>query len=258
MENLLPTLWHLPTSHYSEKVRWALDHKGVAARRRAPLPGAHVVVARRLTRGACDTLPVLQLDGRVVSGSTAIVVALENRFPRRPLYPIKLSERRRVGDLIDYFDETVAPAVRLLVFHELAKEPQKLAEFAAASAPWPLSRLGRAAVPYARGVLRLRYRVSARSVAEAGAAREAVTAGFDRVAQDLRPSGYLTGSEFGVADLTAAALLYPIVRPPEGPFGAELGRPAGLEELRAELRRHSAWGWVEDVYRHHRPTRSFA
>ena len=25
-----PLLWHIPLSHYSEKVRWALDYKGIA------------------------------------------------------------------------------------------------------------------------------------------------------------------------------------------------------------------------------------
>jgi hypothetical protein len=28
-----PLLWHIPLSHYSEKVRWALDYKGIAHRR---------------------------------------------------------------------------------------------------------------------------------------------------------------------------------------------------------------------------------
>jgi glutathione S-transferase len=28
-----PLLWHIPLSLYSEKVRWALDYKGIAHRR---------------------------------------------------------------------------------------------------------------------------------------------------------------------------------------------------------------------------------
>src|SRR5262245_9222949 len=28
-----PLLWHIPLSHYSEKVRWALDYKGIPHRR---------------------------------------------------------------------------------------------------------------------------------------------------------------------------------------------------------------------------------
>ena len=29
-----PLLWHIPLSHYSEKLRWALDYKCIAHRRR--------------------------------------------------------------------------------------------------------------------------------------------------------------------------------------------------------------------------------
>jgi hypothetical protein len=34
-----PLLWHIPLSHYSEKVRWALDYKGIAHRRRVLVEG---------------------------------------------------------------------------------------------------------------------------------------------------------------------------------------------------------------------------
>jgi glutathione S-transferase-like protein len=29
-----PLLWHIPLSHYNEKVRWVLDYKGIAHQRR--------------------------------------------------------------------------------------------------------------------------------------------------------------------------------------------------------------------------------
>src|SRR4051812_43686025 len=38
-----PTLWHISVSHYSEKARWALDHKQLPHRRRAvSIPGLHI------------------------------------------------------------------------------------------------------------------------------------------------------------------------------------------------------------------------
>ena len=37
-----PTLWHIPVSHYNEKVRWALDWKGIEHERRAPPPPLHM------------------------------------------------------------------------------------------------------------------------------------------------------------------------------------------------------------------------
>ncbi len=70
-----PVLWHLPISHYNEKARWALDYKGVEHRRRPVPPPAHMAVAYAVTRGRGYTVPLLQLDGRAISDSTAIIAA---------------------------------------------------------------------------------------------------------------------------------------------------------------------------------------
>ena len=107
-----PILWHIPVSHYSEKARWALDHKRVEHERRAPLPGAHILEALWLTRGSAKTLPVLRLDGRNIGDSTAIIAALEVRYPEPPLYPDDPDERRRALDLEDFFDEELGPQIR--------------------------------------------------------------------------------------------------------------------------------------------------
>jgi hypothetical protein len=40
-----PTLWQIEISHFNEKVRWALAHKGIEHARRAPTPGAQMAVA---------------------------------------------------------------------------------------------------------------------------------------------------------------------------------------------------------------------
>src|SRR3712207_2040077 len=105
-----PVLWHIQIPHYSETARWALAYKGVVHRRHAPPPGAHMAIALWLTRAHQPTFPVLDLDGRRIGDSTAIVAALEERFPEPPLYPSDPEERRRALDLEDYFDEELGPA----------------------------------------------------------------------------------------------------------------------------------------------------
>src|SRR3954463_9012950 len=109
-------LWHLSISHYSEKARWALAYKGVEHERRAPMPGAHMAVALLLTRGRQVTLPVMELDGRRIGDSTAIIAALEKRHPEPALHPTDPGERRRALELEDWFDVAVVPSVRRFVF----------------------------------------------------------------------------------------------------------------------------------------------
>ena len=111
MASSTPVLWHIKVSHYNEKARWALDHKRVPHRRIAPMPLFGTMPAAWLmTRGV--TLPVLRLDGRAIRDSTAIVAALEARYPDPPLYPADPAERARALELENYFDEQLAPQLR--------------------------------------------------------------------------------------------------------------------------------------------------
>ena len=94
MTEAKPVLWHIGVSHYSEKVRWALDWKGVEHERREPPPGLHMVLALWWSRGETKTFPVLELDGERILDSTAIIGALEARWPEPPLYPEDPADRR--------------------------------------------------------------------------------------------------------------------------------------------------------------------
>jgi glutathione S-transferase len=102
-----PLLWHLPISHFSEKVRWALDWKRVPHRRRVMPPGLHPLAGLMLTGGRGYTMPVLVADGQRIADSTDIIAWLEERFPDRPLYPADPGDRTRALELEDWFDENL-------------------------------------------------------------------------------------------------------------------------------------------------------
>ena len=87
-----PLLWHIPLSHFNEKVRWALDYKGIAHRRQVLGPDYLVRAWRATGQGK---LPILFLDGRAISDSTRIIGALEERYKERPPYPCEPALRRR-------------------------------------------------------------------------------------------------------------------------------------------------------------------
>lgn len=246
-----PTLWHLSVSHYSEKARWALDHKRVPHKRRAvSIPGLHIPASMLLTGGAGHTFPVLELDGRAIGDSSEIIAALEERYPERPLYPTDPEQRRRALDLEDFFDEELGPHIRLLAFHELGKDPERFQALIARTTPGPVARLGRGAVTYARTFTNLRFGVRDEQAAEL--ARAKILAALDRLEAELGSNEFLVGDSFSVADLSAAALFFPLVLPPEGPVPADEPPPAGMESFRAPLEQRPGYRWIEETFRRHR------
>jgi glutathione S-transferase len=244
-----PTLWHIPISHYNEKVRWALDYKGVDAERRTPVPGMHIPYVLWLTKGRGYTLPLLELEGHRYPDSTEAIRALEERYPQPPLYPADPADRQRALELEDFFDEEVGPYARRAAFHEMRKDP-RWDEVVQELAPRnPLSRFTRASGLYARAFTAVRYRADADEKAEAAKAK--VTAGFDRLETELEGREYLVGGSFTVADLTAASLLYPAVLPPEGPFRIE-PVPEEWQRYRETVADRPGFAWVETMFARHR------
>jgi glutathione S-transferase len=247
-----PVLWQIDISHYAEKVRWALDYKEVDHVRRSPLPGTHIPIALFLTRGAQPTIPVLELDGRSVGDSTAIIAALDAKYLDRPLYPATPHDRSRALELEDWFDENLGPHARLLPFYELIQEPEVFAEVAAESVPGPLGRAKPVVGAYARIYTSLRW--GANKSDDAKQAREAIVAAFDKLEAELAKGDgeFLVGDSLSVADVTAASLFYPIVVPPEGPLSPDLPRPPAFDEFREGLSGRPGWRWVEETFRRHR------
>jgi glutathione S-transferase len=242
-------LWHLSISHFSEKARWALAYKGVDHERRAPMPGAHMAIALRLTRGRQVTLPVLKLDGRRIGDSTAIIAALEERFPEPLLYPAEPAQRRRALELEDWFDVEVGPYMRRYLFHQGRRDRERFDEVVARMAPPRLARYQRLGGATARFFTALRY--GAGSSRAADRALERVLAGLDRLEAELGDGDYLVGDRFSVADLTAASLLYPLALPPEGP--RLLDPPsAAWEEFRAPLKERRGYRWIAEMFHRHR------
>jgi glutathione S-transferase len=252
MSDPRPTLWHINVSHYSEKVRWALAWKRIEHRRRAPIPSTHMAIALWLTRGSQATFPVLTLDRRHIGDSTAIIAALEARYPEPPLYPADPEQRRRALELEDFFDEELGPPIRQLVWHELGNDPDRFALVMEQTSPPPLARFSGAAARYGRLFTSLRFRAG--SAAAAQRSREKILAALDHLEAELeRGSGdYLVGGAFSVADLTAASLFYPLAGAPEAPLPPDQPMPERFEEFRAPLKERHGIQWVAEMFRRHR------
>jgi glutathione S-transferase len=205
-----PLLWHIWISHYSEKARWALDFKRVPHRRRAMPGGFHMIAALALSHGEVYTFPILELDG-----------------------------------------EELGPPLRLLGFHEMVRDPERLSALMDPFLPPPArgSQVARdLAARFSSAFTGVRYGV--RNEERAEQARREVVAALDRLEAELDGTEFLAGDRFSVADLTAAALFYPLVLPPQGP---ELGDPPdGFQRFREPLEDRPGYQWVAEMFRAHR------
>lgn len=242
-----PVLWQFRHSHYNEKVRWALDWKRIPHRRRSLLPGPHV--PRVLWMTGQKSLPVLVCDGVAIADSTRIIEVLERRHPHPPLHPADPMLRRRALELEEFLDEELGPHVRRAVFHTMLPEGPFVASMMSEGSSRTVRRLYDWSFPLVRAVMRVDMQIDDTSAARA---RAKISASLDTIRDELASSEYLVGDAFTVADLTAAALLYPLVRPPEFPYPVTGTWPDATERLRAAFTGHPTVVWAADVYRRHR------
>jgi glutathione S-transferase len=242
-----PHLWHFRVSHYNEKVRWALDYKRWPHRRTSLVPGFHLPQVRSLT--GQSQVPALELDGQMLLDSTHIIEELERRRPTPALMPSDPVARARAREIAGYFDREVAPALRRMFWDIYLKHPSLAARLSADGASdW--ARLGwLLSFPVISPAFRYNVGANARLLK---LARRRISGYFDRLEERIGPSGYLVGERFGFADLSVAAVLSVLVRPPEFPYPLPQPLPPELVETQASLRHRAGYRWVEGIYARHR------
>ncbi len=94
-------IWRIPFSTNVERVALGLGHKGLTAEWVDVDPADRSEVERLSGQ---TLVPVLELDGRVLVDSTAILEELERRHPEPPLYPAEPARRAEVEIFVDWFN----------------------------------------------------------------------------------------------------------------------------------------------------------
>jgi glutathione S-transferase len=82
--------------------------------------------------------------------------------------------------------------------------------------------------------------------------RATVNAVLNRIEHERQGRAYLVADAFTVADLTAAAMLSPILQPSEIQYPLRFELPAYVRDYRAMLLQHPAAQWAAGIYRLHR------
>jgi len=245
----VPVLWHFPVSHFNEKIRWALDFKGIPHVRKALFLD---YLPRALWASGGPTLPILFLDGKAFGDSTLILQALEKAYPDPPLYPRDDVARRRAEDLEQFFDEELGHPLRTAILGPMfVSDPDGVID--ALSVGMDLrpttKRVLRRVFPAFSAFYRYRHHINRATVS---AAPEKIRAALERIRTEVQPSGYLVGEAFSVADLTAAALFSPLVMPKELQYRLPEPLPESLAKLRSSVSTHEGFAWVAEMYQRHR------
>jgi glutathione S-transferase len=197
----------IPISHYCEKVRWALDHLGVAYVERPHMPPFHRSATKKHGGGA---VPLLVTDTGPIQDSDSILRFLDQRHPGN-LYPLDVTARARANELESLFNDVIGVQSRrwgysYILTPELAR------------APWThgVPFWERWLFPLIFSKLESRVRtmmtITPTSASEAYSELLKAFAEVERTLGDGR--NYLLGDQFSAADITFAALAAPLLMPP--------------------------------------------
>ncbi len=205
-------LYQFAISHFSEKVRWALDYKNLNYQPVFLLPGAHIKPIRRMAPRS--SVPVLDHDGEIVQGSAEILEYLENQFPETSLTGD--DEQTKAGALAwqQRLDDEAGPAIRTWAYHYLLQRPKQVAPMLAAQTPFYNRYLLRLGFSRVDEVMRDWMKINQKTADKAQQTLETL---LDELEAAYQTSGYLVGDRFTVADLTAASLLAPLFMPEQYP-----------------------------------------
>ena len=244
-----PILYVFNISHYCEKARWALDHFGIAHEVRHVMVGTHRRIAKKLgaKRGS---VPFLQTDDGVIAGSSAIIDWCEVQNSGKFL-SLAGEEPEQVRAVEKRLDDIVGVHVRRFYYSDaLINDPASVRPIF--SDGLPLWQRAAVTLGWSRivPIMIKGMDLGLEQGRQSRAVLEAELDWLDGLFADGRP--YLFGSQWTRADLTAAALLGPLVAPKEHPMVHAVVFPKGVSETMQAWAQRPALQFVRKMYAAHR------
>ena len=236
-------LYQFPFSHFCEKVRWALDYKGVGYRPVNLLPGFHFRQLAKLAPKTC--VPVLRDGAIVVQDSSAIIDYLDQKYAIPALTPSDPNAAHEALDWEEYLDEEIGVNIRLWFYHHALTVRRVGVSFLLQGAAWHKKPLFILVYPKLRRAMSESMNINADTARKA---EERLRAALEKLDDALDGRRFLVDDRFSRADLTACALLRRSCMPDE--TSKEI--PLAVRKLRDELKSRRLCQWVQSVYASYR------
>lgn len=243
-------LYQFPISHYCEKARWALDLKGLPYRLSNMAPGLHMLQTRKMGV-AGSSLPILRHRGEFLQGSDNIVDYLDREIPRSRLTPADPQAAAEAREWEKFLDHEIGVQLRRYFYHYILARPTLAKRMILHQAPASTKLAFSLAFPLIRKFMRKGMNIRPETAEKS---RQKLEQAFARMNDLLAKRPYLVGDAFSRADLSAAALLAPLCRPPEHsfPFPGLDETPEPLRKFAEQHQDDPFFRWTLKMYREHR------
>lgn len=239
------TLYQFAISHYCEKVRWALDYKGLEHQIINLLPGTHTKVVKSIAPKT--EVPVLRHDKKIVQGSSEIISYLDKAFPEKPLTPSDPALKQQALQWEAFVDENIGPHIRLYCYHFLLDQPDIVVPLLTHGQPWHKRWVFRLIFPKVREKMRQFMRINERT---ADISLKKLKRAIDKLATELETRSFLACDQFTRADLAAASLLAPLRTPKKYGVVWPERLPEDLQKTTDLL--EDKINWVDNIYETYR------
>jgi len=240
-------LYQFPISHYCEKARWALEHKGVEYKIKNLLPGLHVKPLRRMARGT--TVPLLHIEGQAIQGSDAIIDFLDAQYTHAPLTPADAQAMQEARDWEQFAAERIADPLRSCFYHYLLEHPRIVIGLFTQDGPWYGRLFYSVTYKKVEQVIRGGYQINLRT---AQLCMRVIGKALDKLDAHLQDNNFLVAEQFSRADLSVCALLSPLVLPERGYMKQDTSLPEELIHFRQQHLNRPVFRWVNEMYNEYR------
>ena len=206
-------LLEFPHSHYCEKAKWALSHKGLDSEIVPILPGLHIRTVKKYAEGT--SVPVLLTAQQNIQGSSEIIDFLDEKYPQNSLTPTDSQLHSQCIALEKKMSTKLGEHLRCILYAYLLKYPSFIAYCFSQPMPWHKRTFVRVLSPL---LCKKIYDKFVTSPQKAEDARIEFDNAMNELKQILKNSNYLIGNQFSRADITMASMLSLLVMPKEHPF----------------------------------------
>lgn len=239
------TLYQFPISHFCEKARWALDYKNLEHSKVNVLPGLHIAKMKKLA--GKSQVPVLKHNDHVVQGSAKIIDYLDTAFTHKVLTPEEHDLKQKAVEWEKFADQKIGPQVRLVIYHILLDYPDLAIPMFTQDGPFYGPFLIKRIFPKLQKKMREFMNINASTAAKCNAD---LLKTVDDLAGHYAKHKFMVGDQFTRADLSAAALLAPIVMPDKYGINWPSLIPQRLLEFSSQF--DGKLEWLKDFYSHYR------